>query len=190
MEPLLSSIKTSSVNPFFISPFSFHTLLQKAFPVYAHDIIRRKQKGRPEGDLFERTGFSLSDAGGAPQDRFAETEQCFINYENIMLILFQKIANDHITPAAGGKRVSGPRQQIQRLVQGKLQSDGQGKGRIFFRMVSRIASDLGKQFSVQIGFFINFRIGKTFFLCQPKQHFRESVSQIADQIFQTAFLYC
>ena len=107
-----------------------------------------------------------------------------VDFVQVKDLIFNAIPHDEIRPAAGGERVSGPSDQVERLVQVQPQCEAERQCGLFFRVIIRIAPDLRKMSPVDPGILINRCILQAFCVDEFEKGFLECVIQTPENIVE------
>ena len=92
------------------------------------------------------------------QQALVKRKQGFVDGEDIVVFLLDEILDDDVELTAAAQRKTGTGNKVLRFLQIQLQGDGKGDCRCLGRLVVWVVADLGKQFAVHIGLFVDLRI--------------------------------
>ena len=118
-----------------------------------------------------------------PQQALVKFVKHLVDVKHIIVAPFNKIHDDQIKPAACGQPVACPADQIFRLLQIQLQSNGKGNGRRLCGPVIGIVADLGKVLPGNIGFVVDIRI----FLAGPVNELQQRLGEAFIGFLQQLF---
>ena len=101
---------------------------------------------------------------------------------NVVTGSTDEISHDHIQTLTGGEGVAGRGKQGTRFIQVQLQGYSESQSGGFAGAIGFIASDLGKQLTVEVGLFVGFDLAHTPLFDQARQRWGELLIKVAIEI--------
>ena len=111
-------------------------------------------------------------------------EQHCIDLENVIVSVDDEVLNNDVGFIAAAQRVTGAADEIQGALQIQLQRQRKGYRRQFAGFVIGVVSNLGKQFAVHVGLFINLGVLQAGFVDEFEQGLGKACIGVLQQFLQ------